>query len=203
MQINGDVQLTKEDNYNVNINITSSISDIVNDKNLIVKIRPLTLQNKIEKLNNEIIFEGIAIKDITSFFTISLAYMEEYTKEFVVKIDLDGIPENRTTEIVKSIINNKKAFLNYISFLLGDGTPIDLATLLYDEEASEEKENSKGNNNPVFVKRAMFEKLLKAASRNTTKIEEVGRVLEFLDDSSVVPNNFRELFENFKRYIKR
>ena len=78
--MNGDVQLAKEDNYNVNINITSSISDIVNDKNLIVKIRPLTLQNKIEKLNNEIIFEGIAIKDITSFFIISLAYMEEYTK---------------------------------------------------------------------------------------------------------------------------
>ena len=203
LQMNGDVQLAKEGNYNVNINITSSISDIVNDKNLIVKIRPLTLQNKIEKLNNEIIFEGIAIKDITSFFIISLAYMEEYTKEFVVKIDLDGIPENRTTEIVKSIINNKKAFLNYISFLLGDGTPIDLATLLYDEEESEEKENNKGNNNPVFIKRAMFEKLLKAASRNTTKIEEVGRVLEFLDDSSVVPNDFRELFENFKGYIKR
>ena len=203
LQMNGDVQLAKEDNYNVNINITSSISDIVNDKNLIVKIRPLTLQNKIEKLNNEIIFEGIAIKDITSFFIISLAYMEEYTKEFVVKIDLDGIPDNRTTEIVKSIINNKKAFLNYISFLLGDGTPIDLATLLYDEEASEDKENSKANNNPVFVKRAMFEKLLKAASRNTTKIEEVGKVLGFLDDSSVVPNDFRELFENFKRYIKR
>ena len=129
--------------------------------------------------------------------------MEEYTKEFVVKIDLDGIPENRTTEIVKSIINNKKAFLNYISFLLGDGTPIDLATLLYDEEEPEEKENSKGNKSPVFVKRAMFEKLLKAASRNTTKIEEVGRVLGFLDDSSVVPNDFRELFENFKIYIKR
>ena len=49
----------------------------------------------------------------------------------------------------------------------------------------------------------MFEKLLKAASRNTTKIEEVGRVLGFLDDSSVVPNDFRELFENFKIYIKR
>ena len=75
--------------------------------------------------------------------------------------------------------------------------------MLYDEEEPEEKENSKGNKSPVFVKRAMFEKLLKAASRNTTKIEEVGRVLGFLDDSSVVPNDFRELFENFKIYIKR
>lgn len=198
-QIKGRVQCREEEKYNINIDIASNISDIISDENLIMKIRPLTLQNKIKKFNKKIIFEEVGIKDITEFFIISLEYSEQYREEFIMKIDLEGIPDNRNSEIVKSVLNNKKAFLNYISFLLGEKTTIDLIRLSCDEESTD-REGSKDNKTPIFIKNAMFEKLLKASSRDISKIEDVKRTLEFLVDDSVVPDDFRKLFENFKEY---
>jgi hypothetical protein len=161
-----------------------------------VTLRPLTLRNNNEKLNNHITFSDINERDVTKFFIIYVEYKGE-VYSFLIKIDLKNMPEQRNGAIVKMILSNKTAFLNYISFILGDSSILEIARILEEEGSSR---GSEGKNS--FIKKAMFEKLLKASSRDEGKIREVKYVMDILGNNEIIPDDFKILFSLFESYIK-
>ncbi|MDF2883026.1 MAG: hypothetical protein K0R54_3583 [Clostridiaceae bacterium] len=181
------------DLYDIFLNITDEISML---EEIEVTLRPLTLRNNNEKLNNHITFSDINERDVTKFFIIYVEYKGE-VYSFLIKIDLKNMPEQRNGAIVKMILSNKTAFLNYISFILGDSSILEIARILEEEGSSR---GSEGKNS--FIKKAMFEKLLKASSRDEGKIREVKYVMDILGNNEIIPDDFKILFSLFESYIK-
>lgn len=195
LELSGQVDKNKGNKYNITLemDIDKKSDDI--PKLVYMELRPLSLRNNRVALGNIMIFKDIELKDITSFFIININYMGEKRK-LILKVELRNLPEKRNTEIVKSIINNKKALLNYISFLLEDPSPLELARLM-DEGST----GANGKAGISLIKRAMFEKLLKAVSRDKERIKEVKYIMELLGDDEIVPEDFREMFKKFEKYI--
>ena len=48
---------------------------------------------------------------------------------------------------------------------------------------------------------ALYEKMLKAAAHSPQKFDEIGRLMELISDSSIIPKGFKELYEVFQKAV--
>lgn len=77
------------------------------------------LSNKTAAIEPEITIKSLDALQLSEFYHIT-AQGETACVHRVIKIDTDNMPENRDKEIIGSIIKDRKNFIEYISFLLGD-----------------------------------------------------------------------------------
>ncbi len=80
-------------------------------------IDPVTLQpGKI----NEIRFCNINESNLSQFLRFEIWQGAVRLRAFLLKIKIDGIPDSRVSCILKSIINSRDRFFEYLQFLLAD-----------------------------------------------------------------------------------
>lgn len=190
--------IKSKDLYNIELLIDDCNKDLINKKGIEVYIKPLHKIDEQKCMESRIVFKGFKEVQLSSFYIIDMRGKISY-KSFILKVDTDGIPDSRDKEIMKDIIKSPQAFLNYMSFILGDKSIVEIINSSNYEKSLENKEQSISS---TFIKKAMFEKMLQAASREPDKIRDIKNIINYLDDEDIVPDEFKQLFNAFDNFIR-
>lgn len=147
----------------------------------------------------EIEFGIIEETSISPFikFRINHKILKVY-KEFIHKISINGVPDSIEEKIIKKIIDNKKAFLQYIALLFGDVTKIG--------KISNKPPGGGGGGGGINSNNTQLsiglEDMLHCFADNPDNLKNLGTLLDDLKKSDVykdvVPEEFTSLWESFK-----
>ena len=165
-----------------------------NNSKFNISFKPL-LSEKEEEFKEKIIFEKLNLIQLSEFFVITVENDEESISR-VVKIETDGIPDDREKDLISSIVNDKTAFIRYVAFLLGDNDIL---------SALETGILNNGNGfdlQPQEVQLpALYEKMLYSACYDKDKFKEIEFLIQTLSDDDVIPEGFEDLYNTFKEVI--
>lgn len=184
--------------YNVELLINNGDKPLISKEGIDIYIKPLHKIDEQKPLEQKIVFKEFKEVQLSSFYIIDIKGNELY-KSFILKIDTYGIPDSRNKEILKDIIKSPQAFLNYISFILGDKSIVEI---INSNNYESELENKVQSISSTFIKKAMFEKMLKAASREPDKIKDIKNIINYLDNEDIVPDEFKQLLSAFENFIR-
>ncbi|MCB5278998.1 MAG: hypothetical protein LHW59_05715 [Candidatus Cloacimonetes bacterium] len=176
------------DQYSVELSLTGYHQ---NDN---VFISPLMKPGMEKNLAAAIRFDNLDLLQLSEFYIIRVIGTESSLRR-VIKINTENMPDNRESMIANSIIRNKRDFIQYITFILGDNYLISML-----ENANQSNSFSFNNAEPVP---ALYEKMLKAAAHSPGKLDEIKQVLELITDDSKIPDGFKELYDLFMRVVKK
>lgn len=183
--------LTEENHFTMRITFDSLPEDTE------FLIGPLLSKN-MQPLKQETFIQNLSLLELGEFYNIR-AEKDGEKVERIIKIETEGIPKERESEIFRSIINDPYTFLKYVAFLLSD----DL--LLSALEESQNKKFGAGNwdmttgDYPV-----LYENMLKAASRSPEKLKEVEAIMDIIThDEDIIPNEFHALYQTFNKAAKK
>lgn len=187
-----------DEKYDVIINIKAI--PILQDNRFIIKMSVYG-RDELQFINTKGAnrFEQINLYNLSPFLHWSIEWKETgENKEFITKMDIE-LPPNRKDAIFRSLIENREKFFQFLQFLLGN-----------DEGQLEFIKNSVRNNgvteNGIGIwaqNSPIMEELLMAASRNPSKIREINRVIQRLEqagDESPVPPEFKEFWSVFESF---
>lgn len=177
--------------YNEKFNVVLTFrTDLCTDNIIVSPLR----SNKEACFGSEIHFDNLDMLQLSQFYSIK-AVGENITIERIIMVPTEGLPEDRENAVINSIIKDKKSFLDYIAFVLGDDY---LLTLMEKNQVSssgfykEDKETL-----PVI-----YEKMLKTALDDPERLREINFVLGKITDDKIVPEEFRNLYVTFKSTLK-
>lgn len=157
-----------------------------------IRIKPL-LSNKTQQFSRKIIFEDLDKTQLSEFFTVCVKKDNRSIRR-VIKIPVEGLPEDRQKDVVSKVINDKTSFIRYVAFLLGD--EYILSTI------EEEGETKEGAHHGFTVQLPeLYEKMLKSAMYAPEKFHELEFLIKTLSDDDVIPEGFDELYNTFKQVI--
>ena len=183
--------LTEENHFTMRITFDSLPEDTE------FSIGPMLSKN-MQPLKQETFIQNLSLVELGEFYNIR-AEKDGEKVERIIKIETEGIPKERESEIFRSIINDPYTFLKYVAFLLSD----DL--LLSALEESQNKKFGAGTwdmttgDYPV-----LYENMLKAASRSPEKLKEVEAIMDIIThDEDIIPNEFHALYQTFIKAAKK
>lgn len=144
----------------------------------------------------------IALRDVTRWLGIRLRD-EETGLELIFSLGtvLHGLPEARTSEILRSIIENREAFLRYIRMLLGDAT--DAAASLFGAGKGGDLSGVFGRGEDASI----LEELVRALSGDQRPLRDIERLILRLGETRdgkgdpVIPVEFLALWETFREVV--
>lgn len=171
-----------EDRYDVKLTVG------IDDKLDGVRIRPLS-SNKESELLPEIEFLSLGILQLSEFYVLSVT-VDDCTLERVIMIPTSGLPEGRETEIVKSVVKDKKSFIEYVAFVLGDDY---VQSFLENKKSTGASgEWDAGNAMP-----AVYEKMLKTSLSDPGRLSEIQYITRIVEEEDIIPPEFREMYQVF------
>jgi hypothetical protein len=160
------------------------------------RISPL-LSRREAVLEKETIIEQLSLLELGSFYKVVAAKDGEKV-ERIIKIQTEGIPEERSQEIFRSIIKDPYTFLKYVAFLLSDDF---LLSAL--EQMEKKKTGIGGWNDGMGDYPVLYENMLKAASRSPEKLQDVENVINLIKDHDIIPAEFEHLYATFLKATKK
>ncbi|MED3892780.1 phospholipase D family protein [Peribacillus frigoritolerans] len=184
------VVLTEQDHFSLRITFDWLPEEIE------FSIGPLLSEN-MQPIKQETLIHNLSMLELGDFYKIR-AEIDGEKMERIIKIDTEGIPEERETEIFRSIIRDPYTFLKYVAFLLADDFLL---------SALEESQNMKlgagrwdmsAGDYPV-----LYENMLKAASRSPEKLKEVESIIDIIHDEEIIPKEFHTLYQTFNKAAKK
>lgn len=162
--------------------------------NEVVKIAPIHRSDLFQKLDSEIIFEKLLLKELSEFYVVWVG-----DKRIVVKIKTKGIPEDRDNAIYKSIVDSQSKFLSYISFVLSD----DYALGAFEElETKRMLQNGREMSSGSHTYAAVYEKMLKTVHENPNRMKEIADIIKRLDPE-IVGSEFMNMYQEFEKAVRR
>lgn len=160
-----------------------------------VEVRPL-LSRKTSKLSEYILFENLEMTQLSEFYVITVSDEEDSTNRVII-IPTTGLPEDREKAVVTSVVSNRDCFYRYIAFLLGDD---EILSVLESNEA----EHSMGGsaNQKMYQIPALYEKMLRTAATAPEKFKGIEYLIKTISDDGIIPEDFKRLYETFKKAVK-
>ena len=144
-------------------------------------------------LENKMLFPQLDILQVSEFFSLRVT-TGDMTVERIIMVPTTGIPEDRENAVVNSVVKDKRTFVEYVAFVLGDSYLLSLM----------EERSLAGNgnwNNGHESMPALYEKMLKTALEEPEKIGEIGYLLQMITKDDIVPDEFRKLYATFKKTL--
>ena len=156
------------------------------------------------KGKSTLVFENINESNLSRFLRFEIWQGGEQLREFLTKVEIDGLPETRVSQILRSIINSRDRFFEYLRFLLADD--IDKGAIGTD---SEDTNGGDGDSTDIWdMSKPIFEQLLLSASRSPQRLKAIDDVIQQLrmeegeqSESNIVPIEFLEFWEAFKQIV--
>lgn len=176
-----------DDRYDVEVTFQSE----VNSENLILS--PLR-SNKACRLSKVMRFENLEMLQLSQFYCLK-AIGKNVTIERIIMIPTQGMPEDRESAVINSVIKDKKSFMEYIAFVLGDDYIL----------AIMEKKQIGGSgllNTETEGVPAIYEKMLKTALEDPGRLKEINYLLSKIKDEAIVPEDFRDIYQTFKNALR-
>lgn len=122
--------------------------------------------------------------------------------EFLIRIDIEGLPEGRLENILRKIIDSSDKFFDYLRFLLAD--EIKKEDLLEAVISGVPPQHSSDMAEGWHFHLPIYEQLLVTASRSPGKLADVDEIIRHLasgDSETVVPEEFLSFWEAFRSSI--
>ena len=148
------------------------------------------------------VLEGINEPTISRFLRFRVEFEGESVRDFLVKMDISGIPDTRMDSVFHQLVRNSRDFFNHLQFLLA--TEVRKEALADFINLTKSRTATAGSA-PLSFDSPMFEQLLLAASREPEKLHAVDEVVNRLKDAvdeetnlPVVPPEFLSFWENFR-----
>ena len=187
----------ENESYNINLNVDnfSIFEKEYYDRDLDVSVKPL-LFGKVEKFSENMVFEGLSKMELSTFFVLTIKKDQESLSR-VIKVETEGMPEDREKEVVSSIVNDETAFIKYVAFLLGENP----SSILLGDEGYKKKNESPTKSPTQIQLPALYEKMLEAVVDNKNKFMEVEYLIQTLSGDNAIPEGFEELYNTFKEVI--
>lgn len=149
---------------------------------------------------------NISELDLSCFIIINLKLKgSQVSISFAMKIEIENLPDTRTTKIFRDIISNTANFFKYIRFLLAEN--------YWDEQLAFGDENGKdsdGNSFGIYFNQEepIYVNMLKAISREPEKLSEIKKVMDKLSeeenkDQPIIPEDFKSLWNVFEETYQR
>lgn len=177
--------IAAEKKYDVLVHMEGEI----NNREAEISLAPLRRSNFVP-IAREMIFPEMDVLQLTDFFQVKVKRNETEIIR-VIMIPTLGLPEERESAVVNSVIKDKRSFVEYIAFILGDDY---LLSLL--EESILGKSGFFGNNSDRMP--ALYEKMLRTALEDPARLKEIEYVLKMIHDNTIIPDEFRTLYDTFK-----
>ena len=144
----------------------------------------------------------LALRDVTRWLGIRLRDAATGVEQaFTLGADLKGLPDARTSEILRSIIENREAFLRYLRLLLGDMS--DRTKMLFSAGTG----GTAAGAFAVGQDGHILEDMVRALCGNGRQLRDIERLINRLRDGGpdtldVIPAEFLDLWETFEAVIK-
>ncbi|GAA0607696.1 phospholipase D family protein [Virgibacillus siamensis] len=185
--------VTQNDNtYTVEI----TLGDFHGNEDIEFTIGPL-LSTATATLQQSTIINGLNILELGHFYKVRVE-KEGESIERVIKIDTTGLPVEREHEIFRSIVKNSYTFLKYIAFLLADDFLMAAIENKDKQNFGLDSWDVQESDTPVI-----YENMLKTAAHSPEKLEDIESVIRMIDDDSIVPPEFNQLYQTFIQAAKK
>lgn len=190
-------------NYDINVNFAKfknskyivTVSPKFENSEYVVTVSPL-LSNKTEVISENILFKSLSLTQLSEFYKISVSD-ETSTVQRVIIVPTEGMPEDREKAVISNIVKDKECFYRYIAFLLGDNYVLSAL------EVASETEIMGGNHThrPIQIP-ALYEKMLQTAATAPERFKEIDYLIKAISADGVIPEQFEELYNVFKKAVK-
>jgi hypothetical protein len=151
---------------------------------------------------SNLVFANINESNLSQFIRIDIWQTADRLRSFLVKIDIAGLPPTRIGRILRSIIDNRDRFFDYLRFLLTDDLEKEMIGTEPIDRGSSQSERSSvwDTTSPIY------EQLLVAASRYPNRLKAIDSIIEQIrnDDSTtdnIIPQEFLDFWESFKEIV--
>ena len=183
--------ITKDESNTDRYNIKIEFTGIDTDENIMIS--PINSKRK-HILSEHMEFFDMEILQLSEFYKVEIKSGDTVLNR-IIMIPTIGFPDNRENIVVNSVIGDKVSFIEYISLVLGDDYILSMI------EGKQIRESG------IFSKKsgimpAIYEKMLKVAGTEPEKIKDIGYVLKMVNDSEIIPDEFRRLYETFCSTLK-
>jgi len=175
------------DRYNIKIEFTG----IDTDENIMIS--PINSKRK-HILSWHMEFLDMDILQLSEFYKVEIKSGDTVLNR-IIMIPTIGFPDNRENIVVNSIIGDKVSFIEYISLVLGDDYILSMIEGKQIRESGMFRKKS-------GIMPAIYEKMLRVAVTEPEKIKDIGYVLKMVNDSEIIPDEFRRLYETFCSTLK-
>ncbi|MCC8136681.1 MAG: phospholipase D family protein [Clostridiales bacterium] len=140
-------------------------------------------------LNEKMVFENLDLLKLSEFYEIT-AMDEDLKLHRVIMIPTTGIPEERDSAVVNSVVKDRSAFVEYVAYVLGDNY---LSTLMEEKQLQESGlYRQSGDAMP-----ALYEKMLRVSLEEPERLNDIRYVLDMITDTDIIPQEFRDTYEIF------
>ena len=178
------------DNYDINVNFAR-----FENSEYVVTVSPL-LSNKTEAISENILFKSLSLTQLSEFYKISVSDGTS-TVQRVIIVPTEGMPEDREKVVISNIVKDKECFYRYIAFLLGDNYVLSAL------EVASEAEIVGGNHTHRTIQiPALYEKMLQTAATAPERFKEIDYLIKAISADGVIPEQFEELYNVFKKVVK-
>lgn len=177
----------REGKYDVSLSISGHLPEGT------LAIRPFR-RNVLLPLENEMLFPQLDLLQVSEFFMLRVSD-GEMAVERILMVPTTGIPADRENTIVNSVVKDKRTFVEYVAFVLEDSY---LLSLLEERPAG----GTGSWNNSHDSLPALYEKMLKTALEEPEKLREIGYLLRMITKEDIVPGEFRELYDTFRKTLR-
>ena len=160
-----------------------------------VSISPL-LSNKTEQIAENILFTSLQLTQLSEFYKITITDGVRSVQRVMI-IPTEGLPEEREKAVVNSIVKDRDCFYRYIAFLLGDNYV--LSALEVNNIAETVNEGAAHKNIQIP---ALYEKMLQTAATAPERFKEIDYLIKAISSDGVIPEQFEELYNTFKKAVK-
>lgn len=150
------------------------------------------------------VFSNISEVELSRFLLFRLTSGNEPAQEFLVRIEISGLPTDRLENILRKLIDSRDKFFDYLRFLLAEETQKEdlLARPPLTPAAPADDQQD------WHIKLPIFEQLLITASRSPRKLRDIDDLVSHLakpssatGEAAVVPPEFIPFWEAFRSLI--
>ena len=157
-----------------------------------------------EPLSEEVCFNSISLTELSEFYSVKVSN-EHGSIEKIIIVPTQGIPEERDNRIISSIIKRSGSFLDYVCYVLGNGSIVDLMDI---SETESKIQGEGGWNASHATMPALYELMLKTAARDKDRIREIKTTMDRLagqigdDGQKIVSDEFQRMYQTFVKALK-
>jgi hypothetical protein len=149
-------------------------------------------------------FESLSVEGLTAFFAFEVRSQDErFRHRFVLRVPLEGAPENRRDRILRHLLSDPERVLRFLLLLLTDSGAREFSQWV---GASPEHDGKGGPIHSLFES-TLFESLLRALDRDPERIDEVTQLIEDLcqtpEGRQLLPLRVEEILSPIREVRRR
>lgn len=148
-----------------------------------------------QQLDDQVVFDGISALELTELYRITVkGETDSITRMILIPTEM---PSVRDDMVVRSILKDKRAFVDYLAFILGDDYVLSAMEMDASMVATDLSRFSAEDGLP-----AIYEKMLKTAYTDPERLKEIRLVMDRISDTDIIPDEFVKMYETFAKTLK-